>query len=268
MSGDAAAPPAAAATTTAAKAVSATTAAAATTNTAAPQTAASGSKAEVVAHSAASQSEATAKKDTPTVVVPSPPRRSAFGRVVRAFGMLLLLAATGAAAFYVGMFYQKRQAAATAPADTAPPPVSTQQEAPPDPEAQFEKQRREVDKAPIRMAKEMAAQNGGSPLDSTDAQFLYLYGRALMLSGKPAEAAEAFKRAIEKIKERPSRDPLKVEAKLSSAVAALKTGNWATAQKAAKELDEVIETENKSETVVALPGNSNTASTTSGAGNP
>jgi tetratricopeptide (TPR) repeat protein len=182
--------------------------------------------------------------------------------------MLLLLAATGAAAFYGGMFYQKRQAVATAPVDTAPPPVSTQQEAPPDPEAQFEKQRREVDKAPIKMAKEMAAQNGGLPLDSTDAQFLYLYGRALMLSGKQAEAAEAFKRAIEKIKERPARDPLKVEAKLSSAVAALKTGNWAMAQKAAKELDEVIETENKSETVVALPGTSNTASTTSGAGNP
>ena len=91
-------------------------------------------------------------------------------------------------------------------------------------------------------------------MDSPDPQFLYLYGRALMLSGKPVEANDAFKRTIEKIRERPSRDPFKVEAKLASAAAALKTGNWKTAQDAARELDEVIEIENKAGAGAPLPG--------------
>jgi protein phosphatase len=258
MSGDTGVP-AAAIAATAAPASSATSGAAKAATASPVASAASGKAGDVVAHAVA-QSEAPAKA-TPTVVVPAARRRGAAGRFIRGVGLLLLLAAIGAGAFYGGMFYQKRHTAVPTPS-IAPAPTTSEQVAPADPETEFEKQRREVDKAPARMAKEMAAQNNGAPLDSTDPQFLYLYGRALMLSGKHMDAMEAFKRAIEKIKDRPSRDPLKVDARLSSAVAALKSGNWATAQKAAKDLDEVIETENKSETVVALPGNGNTASTT------
>jgi protein phosphatase len=267
MSGDDAIPAAAAvAASVPAASSSATTAAPPAPPPPPTPASAQGDRNDVVAQSAL-LSDAP-DKNVPTVFTPSsssPPRRSAAGRFIRTLGLLLLLAAVGAAAFYVGMFYQKRNTVAAVPS-VEPTPVPEQQ-TPVDPEAEFEKKRREVDKAPARMAKEMGGENNGAPLESPDAQFLYLYGRAMMLSGKPLEAGEAFKRAIDKIKERPARDPLKVEAKLSSAVAALKTGNWATAQKAAKELDEVIELENKSETVVAMPGNSNTAATTA-TGNP
>jgi protein phosphatase len=212
---------------------------------------ATNSRDDVVAHAASSTVAAAPSKVVPTVVLPNAQRRSAAGKFARMLGLLLLLGAVGAAAFYGGMFYQKRQTVAVAPAvEPSPTPAPT----PVDPEAAFEKQRREVDKAPTMMAQEMASANGGNPLESADPQFLYLYGRALMLSGKPLEANDAFKRTIEKIRERPSRDPFKVEAKLASAVAALKTGNWKTAQDAAKELDEVIEIENKAGAGAPLPG--------------
>jgi serine/threonine protein phosphatase PrpC len=260
MSGDTApTQPATAATAAASSATASSSVSTTAATTTPPPASASVNREDVVAHSAV-PSDATGKT-APTVFAPSPPtRRSAAGRFVRTVGLLLLLAAVGTAAFYGGMFYQKRRTVAAAPMVEPTPPAP--QQAPVDAEAEFEKKRREVDKAPAKMAKEMAAENNGSPLESADPQFLYLYGRALMLSGKPLDAAEAFKRAIDKIKDRPARDPLKVEAKLSSAVAALKTGNWATAQKAAKDLDEVIEIENKSETIVALPGNGNVATTT------
>jgi hypothetical protein len=213
-----------------------------------------GGKGDEVAARAVSLSEPEAPpKDTPTVVLPEPHHRRSAGRsIVRALGLLLLIGAVGAAAFYGGMFYQKKQAVAEIPsaetdagAQTAPTPA--------DPEIEFEKQRREVDRAPAKMASQMASENGGKPLESVDPQFLYLYGRALMLTGKPVEASAAFKSAIEKIRERPARDPLKVETKLSSAVAALKSGNWGAAQAAAKELDEVIELENRAG-AAPLPG--------------
>jgi serine/threonine protein phosphatase PrpC len=244
------------------------TAAAASASDALPTPAAAaaapGGKEDVVAHSVM-LGDAT-DKEVPTVVVPRPPRRSAMSRVARTFGLLLLLAAVGAGAFYGGMHYQMRHLP-LAPSSAAQPPAQSA-ETPADPEAEFEKQRREVDKEPARRAGEMAAENNGKPLESEDPQFLYLYGRALMLSGRHAEALDAFKRAIEKIKDRPARDPFKVEAKLSAAAAALKTGNWQTAQTAAKELDEVIEMENKTGPAPVPGSSSNGAPSTTATTSP
>jgi len=62
-----------------------------------------------------------------------------------------------------------------------------------------------------------------------------------LLSGKPQEASEALKKAAESLQDRSGRDPVRVDARLSSAVAALKTGNWQAAQTASKELEEVIQ---------------------------
>jgi serine/threonine protein phosphatase PrpC len=218
-------------------------------------------RSDEIAHSVSSDAAVAAEvpsKVGTKVVVPEIQGRSAAGRFARVLGLLLLVGA-------VGMFYQKRQTVAAIPS-VEPTPTPTPETV--DPETAFDKQRREVDKAPARMAREMATENGGKPLDSPDPQFLYLYGRALMLSGKPVEANDAFKRTIEKIKERQPRDPFKVEAKLASAVAALKSGNWKTAQDAAKELDEVIEIENKAGTAPLQPGTSGAISTTAGSASP
>ena len=92
----------------------------------------------------------------------------------------------------------------------------------------------------------MQQENNARPLESSDPEFLYLYGRALLLSNHHEEASRAFKLALDKLKDRPSRDPLKVEAKMAAAVAALRSNSQASIQAAAKELEEVIEMVNKS----------------------
>ena len=232
-----------------------------------PSAVVSDDKDDVVSHAA--PVEAVPVKAEPTVVVPEARHSGRAGKFARLLGLLLLLGAVGAAAFYGGMFYQKRQLAAATNPNPEPTPVTQSAQAPVDPEAEFEKRRREVDKAPLRMAKEMASKNEGKPLESGDAQFLYLYGRALMLSGKPLEANGAFRKAIEKLKEHPARDTLKIEAKLAAAMAALRMGNWQTAQAAGKELDAEIESEGNTQTMIALPGNTNSgASTTTTPGGP
>jgi hypothetical protein len=53
---------------------------------------------------------------------------------------------------------------------------------------------------------------------------------------------------VEKLRDRPNRDSLKVETKLASAVAALRSGNWTAAQIASKDLEEVFDMVNKAVT--------------------
>jgi tetratricopeptide (TPR) repeat protein len=62
-------------------------------------------------------------------------------------------------------------------------------------------------------------------LDSTDAEFLYLYGRALLLTGKNEEAARAFEAAIDRANLVSPQETatLKKEATLGLAAVALKS---------------------------------------------
>jgi len=168
------------------------------------------------------------------------PRRSLVGTLLL---LLTVAAVTAAAAFYGGMMYrdqQHKQELANAPAPAVVAPVQES------PEAKYETLRREVDRTPQQSVSRMAGETNNKPMESADPEFLYLYGRALMLSGKRAEASEAFKRAINKLNERAAtgRDPLKVEARISAAAAALQSRNPAMQIAAVKELDEVIQTEN------------------------
>lgn len=155
----------------------------------------------------------------------------------------LLFLALLPVAFYFGMIYDKRRVVPTFQQSnmSAATPAPTV-----DSIAEFERRRREVDREPARMVTQLETENGGRPQDSNDPQVLYLFGRALLLSGRYQDSSAAFGKAAELLKDRPSRDPLKVETKLSAAVAALKSENQAAIQTAAKDIEEVIETQSKS----------------------
>ncbi|HEY0406248.1 MAG TPA: hypothetical protein VGC89_11000, partial [Pyrinomonadaceae bacterium] len=164
-------------------------------------------------------------------------RAGSFGRALL---MILLMAGVGAAAFFAGR-YQAKQELASSPntnanANTSPTPTPT----PVNPEAEFDKRRREVDRDPAASVSRMEQENGARPLESADPEFLYLYGRALLLSNRHDDAIRVFRSLQEKLKDSPNRS-LIVEAKLAAAVAALRSGNWTAAQAASKDLEQVID---------------------------
>jgi hypothetical protein len=132
---------------------------------------------------------------------------SGAGRLVAAFVVLLLLAA----AFYAGARFRDRipfLATNTNPQPAqAAAPVNTP--APEEPFVQFERARRQVDSDPRAwlkndIGKELVASGVQNPLDSPKPEFLYLYGRANLLTGNTEEAAKGFDAAIAKADSNPS----------------------------------------------------------------
>jgi protein phosphatase len=174
--------------------------------------------------------------------LPAAPRRSIVGRIARGLLFFAFTGVVGAAAFYGGLlFEQKRQSkspGATALPVSLPSPVATTT---PSAEARYEKMRREVDRAPGMMVQQLAPQVSAS----TDPEIHYLYGRALLLSGQPREALDAFKRTIALLDERgiSERDALKVETRITTAAAALLSNDFAPVESADRELDKIIEKE-------------------------
>ncbi|MDX6693684.1 MAG: family protein phosphatase [Blastocatellia bacterium] len=183
----------------------------------------------------------------PGAAAPPPPvaaRPSRGGSFGRALLMILLMAGVGAAAFYAGRYQARQELTASgntnANANTSPTPTPT----PVNTEAEFDKRRRDIDRAPATNVARMEQENGAKPLENADPEFLYLYGRALLLSNRHDDAIHAFKLSLEKLKDSPNRS-LVVEAKLAAAVAALRSGNWTAAQTASKDLEQVIDMVNK-----------------------
>ncbi|HMF56306.1 MAG TPA: PP2C family serine/threonine-protein phosphatase [Pyrinomonadaceae bacterium] len=163
----------------------------------------------------------------------------------RTFGwmlaLLILLGAVGAAAFYGGLKYQKQQQEeAEANATPSPTPVAQQPR-----QSDFELRLRDVDNDPAGQAQAMAAQANGAPLNSEDPKFLYLYGRALLLSGDYENAVAAFDRAVQ-FADAKGADPafdypwLRVESRMGLASAALKFDRLGPRTRAFNKLDEVI----------------------------
>jgi PPM family protein phosphatase len=154
--------------------------------------------------------------------------------VLRFFVFLLFLAVAGGA-FYGGMRYQQMLSAANVNAAPTPTPV------PDGARAGFESKRAAVDADPQKwLADNLPV--GSKPADSRDPEFLYLYGRALMLTGKHAEAVQAFDMAIANLRtDQKSTLPLSAEIKLAQAASALKLRDD---QKAAVLLDEVVGVKN------------------------
>ncbi len=150
--------------------------------------------------------------------------------VLRFFVFLLFLAVAGGA-FYGGMRYQQFRVAQN--------PVATPQPSP-SPEnnrVAFESKRAAVDADPQKWLTDNLPV-GAKPTDSKDPEFLYLYGRALMLTGNHRDAGQAYDMAVANLRADPKSNlPLDAEIKLAHAAAALKMRDD---QKAALLLDEVV----------------------------
>jgi serine/threonine protein phosphatase PrpC len=143
---------------------------------------------------------------------------------------LVIVAALIGAAFYAGARFKERipflatkaqPVVTTIPVTTAPPE---------EPFVQFERARRQVDKDPrawlaTDIGKELLNSGVQNPLDSPNAEFLYLYGRANLLSGNTEEAGKAFDAAISKsdLNPSPASATIKKESILGLAVISVRT---------------------------------------------
>lgn len=204
----------------------------------------------------------------------APPRKSS-GGVLRSLLVLLLAAGLAALAFFGGMRYQSdfasKKSAANANSNAAGAPSATPVSE--SPEAVYLRKRSEVDRDPAAAVQRMTQDAQGKPMDSPNPEFLYLYGRALLLSGKPQDATQAFQKTISLIEQGSANASptaaqnsptsgatpsvgsnqttngfasLRVETRLSAAAAALKSGDKSALDAASKSLDNVIVKENAS----------------------
>lgn len=171
------------------------------------------------------------------------------GAVLRFFVFLLFLGVAGGA-FYAGMRYQQgRLFPSLLPAPIATPQPSPVSQ-PSDSGAAFAQKRAAVDSNPKEWLADNAKEGAAKATESKDAEFLYLYGRALMLTGNHREAIQAFELALNNLRTEPKGNlPLDTEVRLAEAAAALKL-NPSTAprsqevlmaeQKAAQIIDELL----------------------------
>jgi serine/threonine protein phosphatase PrpC len=142
------------------------------------------------------------------------------GHAVRRFFGFVFVLALIAAAFYAGMRHQDIRRVLglnVAPVQPAPTPSPT-----PDARASFDVKRAAVDADPLKwLAENVTARS--KPFESKDPEFLYLYGRAQMLTGNHRDASQAFDLAVANY-QTPSAAPLPLnaEVKLAQAAAALK----------------------------------------------
>lgn len=161
--------------------------------------------------------------------VAQPPMRSGGSAVMRVFALLGILIML-AGAFYAGARYKERIPflASKGPAPQPTPTMAAPQ--PEEPFVDFERARRLVDKdsrawLATEPQKELAKSSVQNPLDSPSPEFLYLYGRANLLSGNTDEAGKAFDAAIAKSDANPSpaNATIKKEAVLGLAAISVRT---------------------------------------------
>lgn len=100
-----------------------------------------------------------------------------------------------------------------------------------------------VDLAPTSEAERMSAEMKGQPLLSIDPEFLYLYGRALLLSGRYISALDAFDRALKIPPKEPSSayDLLKADLLNTKVATALRMGDTTIAREAARDVKSYAE---------------------------
>lgn len=167
--------------------------------------------------------------ETKLDVAAPPPAKSGVEKTMTRFFVFVLVLGALAAAFYAGRRYKGAipylDPSAASVASATPTPVVGD-----DPLLKFERSRREVDNDPkawlaTQSPTELSRQGAQKPLDSNEGEFLYLYGRASLLTGNYDEAAKAFERVITQTNlVSPQADAtLKKEAALGLAAIALKS---------------------------------------------
>lgn len=174
--------------------------------------------------------------------------RAGAGRSILRFFVFLLFLGVAGGGFYAGMRYQQGRLFPS----LLPPPVVAAQPSPTpaiaDVATIFEQKRATVDSNPQKWLSEVNLPN---VTDSKDPETLYLYGRALMLTGNHRDAMQAFELAVNNLRtENSGRLPFGAEVKLAQAAAALKLKNQPPGgksqevllaeQKAERTLDEVL----------------------------
>jgi serine/threonine protein phosphatase PrpC len=196
-----------------------------------------------------SNADADSSKTTHSVVGSSNVRangRKSGGRGMLGLGVMLLVLGAVALAFYVGIMFERKgmsKRIGLAPNVATPTPAPALAAVPVEsPADRFERLRRAVDLSPATEAARMSAEVNGQPLNSEEPEFLYLYGRALLLSDRQPEAAAAFDRAIQKINEHmtPANGELKIDARLAKVAAHLRAHDETAARDAADALSEIV----------------------------
>ncbi len=176
------------------------------------------------------------------------PKKSGGSAVLRFFVFILFLA-VAAGAFYGGMRYQQQRAGTNVTAQPSPSASG--------PQTTDTTKRAAVDADPRKwlndnVQPQLTKENISKPTDSKDSEFLYLYGRALMLTGSHHEAMQAFELALNNLRANSKGGlPMETEIKLANAAAGLRVSRESTAspkppdavaaeEKAAGVLDEIL----------------------------
>jgi serine/threonine protein phosphatase PrpC/tetratricopeptide (TPR) repeat protein len=194
----------------------------------------------------------TASTEARTQVADASPLKGGVERTMARFFLFVLFLGALAGAFYAGKRYKGSipylDQTAGPTAQASPAPTATE-----DTWLKFEKARREVDLDPNAWLARQGIQN---PLDSTDPEFLYLYGRASLLSGRSEEAAKAFEAAIVKsdLNPTPANVTLRKEASLGLAAVALKSDKDRAAAQA--HFDEIMRKSSAPSSVTSPPTSS------------
>jgi serine/threonine protein phosphatase PrpC len=185
---------------------------------------------DVIADSDAAQAASDVNVIENRLDVPASPHpESGVERTMTRFFLFVVFLAVVAAAFYAGRKYKGTipYVDSTPAAVVEPSPAAVVGD---DPLLKFERARREVDNDPnawlaVQLKNELSRQGIQQPLDSTDAEFLYLYGRASLLVGNNEDALRAFDAAIAKanLASPQANATLKKEATMGLAAVALKS---------------------------------------------
>ncbi|MBA2339094.1 MAG: serine/threonine-protein phosphatase [Pyrinomonadaceae bacterium] len=185
-------------------------------------------------------------------------RKSFASTLAKLLGVLLLLSAASVLAFYAGRQYERRQTVAlnnddVLPSPSIPPPLPTET-----PRSAFQERLREVDSSPREAIERMKTEKNERPQSSTDPQFLYLYGRALMNDGQMPEARSMFRQSLNLVKERkaPGANPNPNSELIASVERDLSSNEPSVLQNASKALEELVQHEQ------SVPQNSPPAATT------